>query len=169
MPLDDASAARDADQRRQAADAEVPPRDGEQQQDRTADPPPRRSPTVWFVLAALALAAIGGGTAYWYATRNEVSTDDAYTDGNAITIAPKIAGNVTELNVTDNQLVRTGDVLLRIDPRDYLAARDLAAARVTSTEAQAGQCAAGAGDRPHRRSGPAGTRRGRSAMRPGRC
>ncbi len=142
MPFDDVPAARDANKLRQAAEGGDLPRaapplpPGDQRQGHAAAAPRHRPPTVWFVLAALALAAIGGGTAYWYATRNLVSTDDAYTDGNTITIAPKIAGNVTELNVTDNQRVRAGDVLLRIDARAFLAARDQAAARVISAEAQ---------------------------------
>ena len=104
--------------------------------DRPGAPPPRRATSVWRVVAVLAVLAIGGGAGWWYATRNEVSTDDAYTDGRAITIAPKVAGYVTELLVTDNQLVHAGDVLLRIDPRDYIAARDQAAGRVASVEAQ---------------------------------
>lgn len=98
--------------------------------------PRRRSPLVWIVLGLIVLAAASGGGWYWYATRNQVSTDDAYTDGRAVTIAPKISGYVTDLLVNDNQFVRAGDVLLRIDPRDQAAARDQAAGRVAAVEAQ---------------------------------
>lgn len=98
--------------------------------------PRRRSPLVWVVLGLIVLAAASGGGWYWYATRNQVSTDDAYTDGRAVTIAPKISGYVTDLLVNDNQFVRAGDVLLRIDPRDQAAARDQAAGRVAAVEAQ---------------------------------
>jgi membrane fusion protein (multidrug efflux system) len=105
-------------------------------QDRSSEAPPRRSPTGWLVLGTVALLAIAGGAAYWYATRNEVSTDDAFTDGRAVTIAAKLAGYVTELHVTDNQRVHAGEVLLRIDARDTRAARDQAAGRVASAEAQ---------------------------------
>jgi membrane fusion protein (multidrug efflux system) len=91
---------------------------------------------VWIVLGLIVLAAASGGGWYWYATRNQVSTDDAYTDGRAVTIAPKISGYVTDLLVNDNQFVRAGDVLLRIDPRDQAAARDQAAGRVAAVEAQ---------------------------------
>ena len=98
--------------------------------------PPPRSNRVWFVLGFVALLAIGGGSAWWYATRNEISTDDAYTDGRAVSIAPKLAGYVTDLLVTDNQRVHAGEVLLRIDRREYVAARDQAAGRVASAEAQ---------------------------------
>ena len=137
MSLDDATSARAAGSAGPAAPIEAPDR-----APRAAEPPvsaatpPPRSRVGWLVLGVLALAAVGGGTFYWIATRNLVSTDDAYTDGRAITIAPKVAGYVTDLLVTDNQRVHAGDVLLRIDPRDYLAARDQAAGRVVSAEAQ---------------------------------
>ena len=49
------------------------------------------------------------------------STDDAFIDGHIITIAPKVAGQVTAVHVEDNQLVKAGDVLVEIDPRDYQA------------------------------------------------
>ena len=99
-------------------------------------PPPPRSSRQWIVLGLVLLAATAGGTAYWFATRHQVSTDDAYTDGRAVTIAPKVAGYVTDLLVTVNQRVRAGDVLLRIDQRDTTPARDQAAGRVASAEAQ---------------------------------
>lgn len=43
---------------------------------------------------------------WWLLTRNEETTDDAFTDGDAVTIAPKVAGYVTELRVKDNQQVK---------------------------------------------------------------
>ena len=100
------------------------------------DAPPPRSHRVWLVLGTLALLAAGSGTAWWYTTRNQVSTDDAYIDGRAVIIAPMLAGTVTDLLVGDNQRVRAGDVLLRIDARDAIAARDQAAGRVAAAEAQ---------------------------------
>ena len=56
---------------------------------------------------------------YWFLTRNQETTDDAYTDGRAVAIAPHVSGYVTALNVNDNQFVHKGDVLVEIDPRDY--------------------------------------------------
>ena len=55
----------------------------------------------------LAGALVGAG--YWYMTKDEETTDDAYTDGQAITIAPQVAGDVIALDVTDNQRVKAGD------------------------------------------------------------
>ncbi len=47
------------------------------------------------------------------------STDDAFLDGNIVSIAPKVAGQVNKVSVDDNQLVKPGDVLFEIDPRDF--------------------------------------------------
>ena len=74
------------------------------------------------------IAAIGFGIYWWTTLSWFYSTDDAYTQADAVVIAPKVAGYVTELRVTDNQRVGAGEVLLRIDPRDYQAALDQAVA-----------------------------------------
>jgi membrane fusion protein, multidrug efflux system len=90
-------------------------------------------------LIALAVVTLGGVTAaiwYYAATRNIETTDDAYTDGRTITIAPRVAGTVVEFAVDDNRRVHAGDLLLRIDQRGYLAARDKAAASLALAKAQ---------------------------------
>jgi membrane fusion protein (multidrug efflux system) len=76
------------------------------------------------------------GFFFWFARRNEARTDDAYTDGNVITMAPKISGYVVTLNIDDNVRVRRGELLLRIDPRDYLAAQQQAQAALALAQAQ---------------------------------
>jgi membrane fusion protein (multidrug efflux system) len=76
------------------------------------------------------------GFIFWFARRNEVRTDDAYTDGNVVTMAPKVSGYVVALNINDNVHVRKGDLLLRIDPRDYLAGRQQAQAALELAQAQ---------------------------------
>ena len=87
-------------------------------------PPSKRSRWVKLGLILVVIAAIIGGILWWFLTRNQESTDDAFTDGRAVTIAPHVSGYVTVLNVDDNQRVKAGDVLLEIDPRDYAASRD---------------------------------------------
>ena len=74
----------------------------------------RRWPIV--VLVHVLILAVAGGTLYWYLTRNEEDTDDAYTEGNAVSIAPKVSGYVVERLVDDNTFVHPGDLMLRIDP-----------------------------------------------------
>jgi membrane fusion protein (multidrug efflux system) len=118
-------------------------RPAEKQRDRAGDQdhsevggdrPHRRWPL--FILAAVVVLAIIGGVVYWLLTRGLESTDDAYTDGNAIAFAAKVSGYVTELHVDDNMFVHTGDVLLKIDQRDYLTARDQARASLSLARAQ---------------------------------
>ena len=90
---------------------------------------------------AVVAAALAFGW-YWH-TRGRVSTDDAQVDGHIIPIAAKISGNVAQVLVSDNQQVKAGDVLVRIDPRDYQARVDQARAALAAAEAQARGAAAG--------------------------
>jgi membrane fusion protein (multidrug efflux system) len=69
---------------------------------------------------------IGGGIYYWLSTRNIESTDDAYTDGRAVAIAPRVSGQVVSLDVTDNEFVHKGQALIHIDPRQFELDRDSA-------------------------------------------
>ncbi len=86
------------------------------------------------ILAVLLL--IAGGIWYWLSSRGKESTDDAYTDGISVTIAPKVSGYVVDLRITDNTRLKAGDLILRIDPRDYAASRDQARAQVEVAQAQ---------------------------------
>ncbi len=97
----------------------------------------RRSPLVWIILAIVLIAAVIGGVLWWLSVRNLQTTDDAYTDGRAVMISPKVAGYVADLAINDNQFVRAGDLLVQINPRDYITARDQARANLEIAEAQA--------------------------------
>ena len=88
------------------------------------------------IIAAVALVAIAGGAAYWLHARDYESTDDAFIDGDTVQISPRVAGAVVRLNVTDNQSVRQGDLVLVIDPRDYEAALSNAKAALEEAAAQ---------------------------------
>ena len=92
-----------------------------------------------FVLAATALS----GFAYWKYRQTHVSTDDAYIDGRIHLVSARIQGNVTEVLVRDNQPVRAGDPLLRIDPEPFAVRESGAASAVT---AGAGDVAAARAD-----------------------
>ncbi len=93
-------------------------------------------PYVKIGLVVFVLLLIGGGFYFWWVGRNEESTDDAYTSGRTISIQPHVSGYVVEMNVNDNQYVHEGQVLLRIDPRDYQATRDSAQASVDQAQVQ---------------------------------
>lgn len=81
------------------------------------------------------LAAVAGGIS-WYLSRNQESTDDAYTEGRAVSMTARVQGYVTDLDVDDNQMVRAGDLLIRIDQRDYIDTRDQASANLDLSRAQ---------------------------------
>jgi membrane fusion protein (multidrug efflux system) len=86
----------------------------------------------------LCLGAVMVLTAGWtYArTVGQTTTDNAYVRGDVTSLAPKVAGYVTALAVEDNQTVRTGDVLFRIDDRDYRARLAQAMADVEAAQAR---------------------------------
>jgi membrane fusion protein (multidrug efflux system) len=92
--------------------------------------------------AALAVALAAGVYYFWFVLPYE-STDNAFVEGNVIPMASQVPGRVAELLVKDNQAVQPGEVILKIDPRDYEASlaqarADLAAAhsRVDQAKAQ---------------------------------
>jgi len=64
------------------------------------------------------------------------TTDDAYVYADTINVVPEVSGRIIELPVRDNQAVRQGDLLLRIDPRPYQAALDQARARLDTLNNQ---------------------------------
>jgi membrane fusion protein (multidrug efflux system) len=84
---------------------------------------------------AVALGGAGYGHKWWTVGRFVESTDDAYAGGNVTTVSPHVAGFVAEILVADNQNVRAGQLLVRIDGRDFQAALDRAQA--VSDERQA--------------------------------
>jgi membrane fusion protein (multidrug efflux system) len=89
------------------------------------------------VLIMLLLAAIASGAVYLYSQRWEEATDDATLNGRTVSMRPKISGYVKTLNINDNQLVKAGDVLLEIDPGDYILRRDKAQAVYEAARAAA--------------------------------
>jgi len=102
----------------------------------TRAPQPRNNLRVKFLLLGAVL--ILGATAAWayFHFQDRVSSDDAQVDGHITAIAPKISGNVLEVLAKDNQAVKAGQVLVRIDPRDYQAKVDMAKAAVQQAESQ---------------------------------
>jgi len=75
--------------------------------------------------AIVALCTVSWFGWSWYTHGRFIeSTDNAYVSGDIVAIAPKVSGRVATLAVTDNQPVKAGDLLLRIDDADYRAALD---------------------------------------------
>jgi membrane fusion protein (multidrug efflux system) len=69
--------------------------------------------------------------------RNRESTDDAQVDGHITAISSKVYGRVAEVLVNDNQEVKAGQILVKLDPRDYQAALDQAKAQLALAESDA--------------------------------
>jgi membrane fusion protein (multidrug efflux system) len=106
-----------------------------------APKPARKLKAILIAGGILAIAA-AGTTAYLH-FQNRVSTDDAQVDAHNAPIAPKISGNIVQVLVEDNQMVKAGQVLVRIDPRDYQAKVDQARAALAVAESQAAGARAG--------------------------
>jgi membrane fusion protein (multidrug efflux system) len=115
------------------------------------DPAPALAPVKKFnfrklLMAGVTLAVVAGaawyGWDYWTVGQYLVSTDDAYVKADNTTVAPKVSGYLHDVLVGDNERVRAGQVLARIDQRDFKVAldqakADVAAARAAITSKQA--------------------------------
>jgi membrane fusion protein (multidrug efflux system) len=114
----------------------------------TADPPPHPEPPVstppvhryrkWLLLAGtvVALAAAGYFLAPWVDTAlNTVSTEDAYVNGHATFVAPRVSGQVAKVLVNDNNRVKKGDLLVQLDKEPFQVQVALKRAAVQTAEA----------------------------------
>jgi membrane fusion protein (multidrug efflux system) len=88
------------------------------------------------ILAVASVLALIVVVAMYLYYRNRISTDDAEVDAHVTPIASKIYGNISEILVLDNQQVKAGQILVRIDPRDSQAKVDQARAELTLAESQ---------------------------------
>ena len=115
----------------------------ETQFERVADRPPAATPTKTLgerlrrpLMLALPIVLAVFGAAYYLAEEPYVSTDDAFVRAAKITVNARVAGQAVEIAVRDNQRVRQGQVLFRIDPEPYQIAVDQAEARLASARLQ---------------------------------
>jgi membrane fusion protein, multidrug efflux system len=91
---------------------------------------------VLIVLGIVALIVCSVWLARWWTVGRFIeSTDDAYLQADSVTIAPKIGGYVTQVYVADNQVVKAGDPLVRLDTRQYQVALNQALATVDARKA----------------------------------
>lgn len=98
--------------------------------------PPLRKRLLLTGSGLIALVVVGVYASHWWSTgRFLEETDDAYIGGDVTVIGPKIAGYIEEVLVSDNQSVKAGDVLIRLDARDYRANLAKAEGAVAAEEA----------------------------------
>jgi membrane fusion protein, multidrug efflux system len=87
-------------------------------------------------IAVVLIAAAGAyGRYYWTAGRFLESTDDAYVEADSTIVAPEVSGYLSAVLVADNQPVKAGQPLAKIDDRDYVAALDQAKADLATAQA----------------------------------
>jgi membrane fusion protein (multidrug efflux system) len=80
--------------------------------------PPRRWGRLALMLA-LPLALLIGGAIYWQSLQGKVSTDNAYLKQDKVGVSAEIVGKIVDVRVQENQLVKAGDLLFRVDPEPY--------------------------------------------------
>jgi membrane fusion protein (multidrug efflux system) len=98
-------------------------------------PRKRRRTTRYLVIVAVVVVLAAGGYYLWKYLNTYETTDDAQIDGHINAISGRIAGNVIEVRAEDEQIVNAGDVLVRLDPRDYEVALAKAQADLGDAEA----------------------------------
>ena len=91
-------------------------------------PPPktagRRGVMLRILLVVVVVGLIGWGAWYWLEGRWYESTDDAFVDGRPVLVSPQVTGSIVNVNVTDNQIVKTGDLLIEARHRVQEAGED---------------------------------------------
>jgi len=98
----------------------------------------RNHPRPWVRRLRIALMILGpavlvAGGLWWYLShKGYVSTDDAFVEANIVQVSPQVSGRVVSIPVHENENVRKGQVLLRLDPAPYKAALDAAKANLAS-------------------------------------
>ena len=133
------------------------------------------------IIALVVLAAAIGGLVYWLHARHFASTDNAYVNAHTTEIAGQVSGPVTKVYVRENQAVKKGDVLFRIDPEPLeinvakaQASLDsvhslLGAARAGFRSAEATMSSSPQRPFPRRRRWPASSSRPATTARCGAC
>ena len=96
-------------------------------------PKSRRKGIIVVVLLVVVLVAVG---LWWRSTFTE-DTDDAQVNGHLIQVSARVGGQVSKVSVDENQVVKAGDVIAELDPRDYQVAVENAEAALASAEANA--------------------------------
>ena len=74
-----------------------------------------------YAAGSILLLAAVFGMVYWLYTRQFVSTDDAFIEGNIVYISPKVTSHVVKINISENQYVRKGELLVELDTDEFEA------------------------------------------------
>ena len=97
---------------------------------------PPRSRRRGLIIAAILVVAIVALAIWWHSTFSE-DTDDAQVNGHLIQVSARVSGQVLKVDVEENQIVKAGDPIVELDPRDYQVAVENAEAALASATANA--------------------------------
>ncbi len=105
--------------------------------ERESVPAPRTRPKTRRLIVAGGLVALAVVTGFYFYYRNRVSTDDAQIDGDLYAISARVSGHVIAVEVENNDFVKKGQILARLDPTDYRVAVERAEAEYENALAHA--------------------------------
>ena len=136
--------------KKQDQDGSDDKQDGKPQHGKPADGKQQKPRALWpIVVAGLVVAVFVGVVLYIvFAPRPDVWTDDAYVAVHYATIAPRVSGQVATVQVEENQVVKAGQVLVTLDPRDYEVSVEVAQATLARDQAQIGNASANVSRQP---------------------
>ena len=106
-----------------------------QQPEKPEAPPKNNSTRRLIIIAVVAVLVIGAALFYWRSTFTE-DTDDAQVDGNLYQVSSRVTGQVTHVDVEEEQFVHQGDPIAEIDPKDYQVALEQAEANLANAQAE---------------------------------
>jgi membrane fusion protein, multidrug efflux system len=86
------------------------------------------------LIVSLPLLLIAGAVTYYLLTRHIVSTDNAYVRQDKVSVSALVSGNIVEVAVQEDQMVKAGDLLFRIDPEPYRIAIAQADAAIAAAQ-----------------------------------
>ncbi len=134
---DDGKADKGQDKKREGKqdgqkDGQKDGKDAEEAQNRRKS----RRPLIIAIAVVVALLLVAFFVYYYLSHKGKAETDDAYTDGYVVAVAPRVSGQVVSLDVVDNQFVHKGDPLVHIDPRPFTFSRDQAKGNLDALKAQ---------------------------------
>ncbi len=118
------------------ADNKPPDQSDDQKKEEPHKKKRRPSPLVILIGLAVLLAVAIAAFFIWRYSSTHEGTDDAYITGHEHQISSRVSGTVTDVLVNDNQLVHAGQVLVKLDPRDYEVALQKAQAALAQAQAQ---------------------------------
>ena len=97
----------------------------------------------WLAMFAVPILIAAAGYSYWQSQQRYVGTDNAYVRQDKVSVASDVAGRIVEVAVHDNQPVKAGDLLFRVDPEPYRIALQQADAAIADAEVNVGTLQSG--------------------------